>query len=103
MLFQSRQLFFRGACKVGSITGVQNNYSTIGNPAATAANSSTTTVASQWQAIYHFHFIKAIAGLNKLKIYQAALTSAAVPVSMGLEVAEQLPTGSAEMVGVLGL
>lgn len=94
MLYQTRQIFLRGACNVGSITGVQNNYST-------AANISN-TVASQWQPIYQFHFIKAFAGLNKLKIYQAALTSVAVPVSMGLEIAEKLPTGSAEIVGALG-
>lgn len=97
MLSQTRQIFLRRAIKVGSLTGVQNNYSTIGVSEAT-----TTAVASQWQPIYHFKYIKGIAGLNKLKLYQAALTSAAVPVSMGLEIAEKLPAGSAEIVGAIG-
>lgn len=102
MLSQTRQLFLRRACKIGSITSVQNNYSTTGDPEATAANISKAVGSSQWQPIYQFHFIKAIAGLNKLKIYQAALTSAAVPVSMGLEMSAHLPPGSTEVVGALG-
>lgn len=98
MLSQIRQILLRRPSKIGSITGVQINYSTIGGSDATNISST----AAQWQPIYQFHFIKAIAGLNKLKIYQAALTSVAVPVSMSLEVAQQLPSGSAEVVGAIG-
>lgn len=56
----------------------------------------------KWHTIYQFPYIKAIVGLNRLKVHQAALTSLAVPLCMGLEGAATIPGGSAQVVAVLG-
>lgn len=72
---------------------------------ATVASTTTTTTTAdslQWQPIYRFNFIRAIAGLNKLKIYQAALTSVAVPTAVALESVHVLSAGNAEIAGAIG-
>lgn len=57
---------------------------------------------TEWTPIYKLPFITTIAGINKLKIYQAAVTALAVPIVMGFEAATVLSPNTAEMVGVIG-
>lgn len=57
---------------------------------------------NQWITIYQFPYIHAIVGLNKLKIYQAAITSGGIPLTMFLESANIIPAGGANVFAVLG-
>ena len=56
----------------------------------------------EWIPIYKCKLIKTIASFNKLKIYQSMITAAGVPITMGLEMTNQLPAGSAEIFAALG-
>lgn len=57
---------------------------------------------NQWISIYQFPYIHAIAGLNKIKIYQAGFTSGGIPLSMFMESANVIPLGSANVFAVIG-
>lgn len=59
-------------------------------------------IQTDWQTIYKFPYISAIVRLNRVKVYQAAFTSIGVPICMGLESADILSSGVAQIFAVLG-
>lgn len=61
-----------------------------------------TPATNKWISLYKFPYVHAIAGLNKIKLYQAALTSGGIPVTMMMETAEAIPAGTANVFAVLG-
>lgn len=67
-----------------------------------SVNNRTIEKPEQWKPIYKFSYIKVIAGVNKLKVYQAGFTAIGVPFSMGLEMSSVLPPGSTEIFAALG-
>lgn len=74
---------------------------------APAATKQENTETSNWQPIYKFSFIKHVATMNKLKIYQFMGTAIAIPAAYGIDqaVVEGLENLSmiASIIGVTGL
>lgn len=63
----------------------------------------TTNNSQEWSLIYQFPYIRLAAAMNKLKIYQAIFTGAAISSSIALENYEIIPTGASQIVGALGI
>lgn len=57
---------------------------------------------SSWIQIYKFPFIRGIAAINKLKIYQIGITAMAVPLSLFMEQMGEFPTDTTLVVGYVG-
>lgn len=57
---------------------------------------------SSWIQIYKFPFIRGIAAINKLKIYQLGVTAMAVPFSLFMEQMGEFPTDTTLVVGYIG-
>lgn len=57
---------------------------------------------SSWIQIYKFPFIRGIAAINKLKIYQIGITAMAVPFSLFMEQMGEFPTDTTLVVGYVG-
>ena len=57
---------------------------------------------SSWIQIYKFPFIRGIAAINKLKIYQLGITAVAVPFSLFMEQMGEFPTDTSLVVGYVG-
>lgn len=71
-------------------------------PKTEEAASIASALTTEWKPIYKFKYIKALAGINKLKVYQAAFTAAGVPATMGMEMIAILPAGSTEVFAAIG-
>lgn len=56
-----------------------------------------------WIPIYKFPAIKFLSQLSKLKVLQAAFTSAGVPLLMGLESFQIVPTQTTALFAVIGM
>lgn len=57
---------------------------------------------SSWIQIYKFPFIRGIAAINKLKVYQLGITAMAVPFSLFMEQMREFPTDTTLVVGYIG-
>lgn len=66
-------------------------------------NSQPVESSSDWKTIYNFPSIKLLGGLSKLKIYQSAFTAVGVPLLIGLESLQFVPTQTTELFAVLGM
>lgn len=79
------------------------HYNTVRTCTHQVNTSQQTKPSSDWSPVYNFPQIKLIAGLNKLKIHQSAITAIGVPVLMGLESTQIVPPDTAELFAVLGI
>lgn len=79
-------------------TGVKSKL----RPNASSGSDASPPSTNQWISIYQFPYIRALVVLNKIKIYQAALTSGGIPLTMLLENADILPMGAANTFAALG-